>query len=266
MAQYAIGDLQGCFKPFMRLLDIVDFNPSRDHLHLVGDVIARGPDSLACLEFLYSNQSAISITLGNHDLHFLACALLNKSPNPKDKLNDVFASPKLKQYICLLQAQPLAQFIPSQKTFISHAGIHPSWDIDYALQQAQFAQQCYQSVDAERFFANMYGSNPSQPIEKLSDTDKFKAIVNVFTRMRLINQQGHLDLEHKGAAHSGGTLRPWFSDKRFKRDEARYVFGHWAALEGVTNLDNVIALDTGCVWGGPMTLMDLISGEHFSSK
>ncbi|NOU52412.1 symmetrical bis(5'-nucleosyl)-tetraphosphatase [Pseudoalteromonas sp. JBTF-M23] len=266
MALYAIGDLQGCFKPLMRLLDIVDFNPSQDHLYLVGDVIARGPDSQACLDFLCQNRDAISITLGNHDLHFLACVLLGKSPNPKDKLDSIFASNKLAQYTSLLQAQPLALFLPKLSTFISHAGIHPDWDIEQALEYAQFAQQCYQSEDAVHFFANMYGPSPTKKINNLNELDKFKAIINVFTRMRFLDTQGALDLNHKGPALSSNTLMPWFEHERFKHDNNRYVFGHWAALEGKTNLNNVIALDTGCVWGGPMTLMDLTSGEHFSSK
>ncbi|BBN80811.1 bis(5'-nucleosyl)-tetraphosphatase, symmetrical [Pseudoalteromonas sp. A25] len=266
MAKYAIGDLQGCFKPFMQLLDIVDFNPSQDHLYLVGDVLARGPDSQACLEFLCQNQGAISITLGNHDLHFLACALLGKPPNPKDKLDNVFASSKLDKYIALLQAQPLALFLPQLKTFVSHAGIHPDWDIKSALNYAQFAQQCYQSSDAVHYFANMYGAGVVKDVENLNDQDKFKAIVNVFTRMRFLDNNGQLELKHKGPAEISNNLMPWFTHARFQQDDNRYIFGHWAALEGKTNLNNVIALDTGCVWGGPMTLMNLTSGERFSSK
>ncbi|CAH9064324.1 Bis(5'-nucleosyl)-tetraphosphatase [symmetrical] [Pseudoalteromonas holothuriae] len=266
MAQYAIGDLQGCYKPFMQLLDIVDFNPSQDHLYLVGDIVARGPDSQACLDFLCVNQNAITITLGNHDLHFLACAYLSKAPNAKDKLEGVFASKKLPQYISMLQSQPLAIFLPKLDTFISHAGIHPNWSIQQALQLADFAKQCYQSKNSMNFFANMYGQCPNGELNELSQFDKFKTIVNVFTRMRFVDKDNQLDLRHKGPAESSDSLKPWFADKRFAQDTTRYVFGHWAALEGKTNLKNVIALDTGCVWGGPMTLMDLTSGEHFSCK
>ncbi|CAM4016223.1 symmetrical bis(5'-nucleosyl)-tetraphosphatase [Pseudoalteromonas byunsanensis] len=266
MAQYAIGDIQGCYKPFMQLLEIIDFNPNRDHLYLVGDVIARGPDSQACLDFLCQNQHAISITLGNHDLHFLACAALNKTPNPKDKLEKVFASSKLPQYVALLRAQPLAVFLPELDTFISHAGIHPNWSISQAMKLAEFAQHCYQSGDALSYFENMYGEHPEKPLNKLNSQDKFKAIVNTFTRMRFLDDKQHLNLSHKGPTSSTKVLSPWFKHERFEHDKTRYIFGHWAALEGKTNMKNVIALDTGCVWGGPMTLLDLQTCEYFSSK
>ncbi|WP_105167079.1 symmetrical bis(5'-nucleosyl)-tetraphosphatase [Pseudoalteromonas sp. T1lg23B] len=266
MAQYAIGDLQGCYKPFAQLLEIVDFNPSRDHLYLVGDVIARGPDSQACLDFLCHNQHAISITLGNHDLHLLACVALNKAPNPKDKLENVFASSRLSQYVALLRAQPLAVFLPELDTFISHAGIHPDWSVSQAMELAQFAQQCYQSDEALSYFANMYGEHPKQALNKLNSHDKFKAVVNTFTRMRFLDDKQQLNLSNKGPASSAKVLSPWFKHERFKHDRTRYIFGHWAALEGKTNMKNIIALDTGCVWGGPMTMLDLQTSEYFSSK
>ncbi|MCF6435910.1 symmetrical bis(5'-nucleosyl)-tetraphosphatase [Pseudoalteromonas sp. MMG022] len=266
MAQYAIGDIQGCYKPFMQLLEVVDFNPSRDHLYLVGDVIARGQDSQACLDFLYHNQHAVSITLGNHDLHFLACVALNKDPNPKDKLENVFVSNKLPQYVALLRAQPLAVFLPEFDTFISHAGIHPDWSVPQAMEYALFAQQCYQSDEALSYYINMYGPHPNQAINRLNTQDKFKAIVNVFTRMRFLDDKLQLNLNHKGPTHSAKVLRPWFKHERFNKDKTRYIFGHWAALEGKTNMNNVVALDTGCVWGGPMTMIDLQTSEYFSSK
>ena len=120
MADYAIGDLQGCFKEFSTLLQRVDFNPSKDHLYLVGDIVARGPDSLACLDFIYQHQDSMTITLGNHDLHMIACYFLNKPTNPKDKLAPIFKSSLLKRYISFLQTQPLALYLKTHNLSLIH--------------------------------------------------------------------------------------------------------------------------------------------------
>lgn len=262
MAKYAIGDLQGCFTPLIALLDQVDFNPSQDHLYFVGDIIARGPDPLACLEFLYQHADSISVTLGNHDLHFLACLALGMPPNPKDKLDAVFNSPKCQKYADLLRAQPLAIWLEQQQTLISHAGIHPSWSIKQALDYARFAETNYQSTKAPEFYANMYGAHPGLELDKLSEQDKFKAIVNVFTRMRFLKQNGELDLKNKSGLKDNDGLIPWFEYGQIPPNTT-LLFGHWAALEGETHQKNVIALDTGCVWGGAMTMINIDTGEKY---
>ncbi|RXF05194.1 symmetrical bis(5'-nucleosyl)-tetraphosphatase [Pseudoalteromonas sp. PS5] len=262
MAKYAIGDLQGCFTPLIALLDQVDFNPSQDHLYFVGDIIARGPDPLACLEFLYQHADSISVTLGNHDLHFLACLALGMPPNPKDKLDAVFNSPKCQKYADLLRAQPLAIWLEQQQTLISHAGIHPSWSIEQALNYAHFAEANYQSIKAPEFYANMYGAHPGLELDKLSEQDKFKAIVNVFTRMRFLKQNGELDLKNKSGLKDNDGLIPWFEYGQIPPNTT-LLFGHWAALEGETHQKNVIALDTGCVWGGAMTMINIDTGEKY---
>ncbi|GEK10906.1 symmetrical bis(5'-nucleosyl)-tetraphosphatase [Pseudoalteromonas sp. McH1-7] len=262
MAKYAIGDLQGCFTPLIALLDQVDFNPSQDHLYFVGDIIARGPDPLACLEFLYQHADSISVTLGNHDLHFLACLALGMPPNPKDKLDAVFNSPKCQKYADLLRAQPLAIWLEQQQTLISHAGIHPSWSIEQALNYAHFAEANYQSTKAPEFYANMYGAHPGLELDKLSEQDKFKAIVNVFTRMRFLKQNGELDLKNKSGLKDNDGLIPWFEYGQIPPNTT-LLFGHWAALEGETHQKNVIALDTGCVWGGAMTMINIDTGEKY---
>ncbi len=265
MANYAVGDLQGCFTPLIRLLTEVGFNPSKDHLYLVGDLIARGPDSLSCLDFVYQNQDALTVTLGNHDLHFIACYLLGKQPNPKDNLASVFSSKLCGHYVSYLRTQPLAVYLEDQSTFLSHAGIHPHWDIEQALSYAHIAEQNYRSDEANIFFENMYGSKEPAYIPDKDLITNFKITVNVFTRMRLLEQSGNLNLFEKGSPQQS-TLIPWFRHERFENEKNRYVFGHWAALEGVTNVENILALDTGCVWGGNMTLMNLDTGERYLSK
>jgi len=265
MANYAIGDLQGCFTPFVKLLSEVSFNPSKDHLYLVGDLIARGPDSLGCLDFVYQNQDAITVTLGNHDLHYIACSLLGRKPNPKDKLTELFSSPLHNNYVSYLRTQPLAVYLKSCASFISHAGIHPSWNIADALNFSKLAQQYYQSEEVKYFFENMYGQNDINFIPNEDPLTNFKIIVNVFTRMRFLESSGHLNLSQKGNP-AQSHLQPWFEHSRFDCEQNNFIFGHWAALEGKTHKRNVLALDTGCVWGGNMTLLNLDNGEHFLSK
>ena len=255
MANYAIGDLQGCYKEFQALLLQVDFNPSKDHLYLVGDIVARGPDSLACLDYLYTHQDSITVTLGNHDLHLIANYLLHKRANPKDKLSALLDSKKLPAYITLLQQQPLA--------FISHAGLNPAWSIKQALQHAQFAQRCYQGADARDYFEHMYEQHPSVWHDQLTKFEQFRYIVNYFTRMRFLTHDEQLELTFKGSIADSNAMIPWFKHPRFNDFNKHIVFGHWAALEGITNHKNIHALDTGCVWGGAMTLMELKNKQLF---
>ena len=266
MADYAIGDLQGCFNEFNALLQRVNFNPSKDHLYLVGDIVARGPDSLACLEYLYKHQNSITVTLGNHDLHLIACYLLNKPPNPNDKLAAVFNSTKLPHYIAFLQTQPLALYLKQYNSFISHAGLTPDWSIAQALQHAQFAQHCYSSPKAHDFFANMYQPHPINNPNELNNYEKFRYTVNYFTRMRFLTADNQLDLSAKGEVTSGNNLTPWFMHPAITTAKQTLIFGHWAALNGKTPHNHLLALDTGCVWGGAMTLIELKNKQKTIEK
>ena len=266
MADYAIGDLQGCYSEFDTLLKRVDFNPSQDHLYLVGDIVARGPDSLACLEHLYTMQGSVSITLGNHDLHLIACHYLNKPANPKDKLADVFNSPKRAEYIHFLQQQPLAIWLERYDMLISHAGLNPNWSIKKALKRARFAERCYQGADASHYFANMYDPHPLAWQSTLPNEAKFRYIVNYFTRMRFVNLLGELDFSNKTSISEDSSIIPWFEHPNISRLKQQITFGHWAALEGKVKAKNIHALDTGCVWGGAMTLMELSQKGCFVEK
>ncbi|GAB0111548.1 symmetrical bis(5'-nucleosyl)-tetraphosphatase [Pseudoalteromonas distincta] len=266
MADYAIGDLQGCFIEFSTLLQRVNFNPSKDHLYLVGDIVARGPDSLACLDYIYQHQDSITITLGNHDLHMIACYYLNKPVNPKDKLSPIFKSSKLAHYISFLQTQPLAIELKQYNSFISHAGLNPDWSVKYALKHAEFAKSCYQSNTAKIFFEHMYQAHPVEWSSKLDDFEKFRYIVNYFTRMRFLTKENKLELNTKSAITNNDELTPWFKHPNINRIEHSIIFGHWAALEGKTDNKNIYALDTGCVWGNAMTLMELENKKIIAEK
>lgn len=262
MADYAIGDLQGCFTPLQTLLDIVDFNPSRDHLYCVGDIVARGPDSLACLTLLAKHQNSVTITLGNHDLHFLACVETNQAPNHKDKLDEVFNFPQLSKLVDFLKAQPLAYFHQQTETFISHAGIYPTWSKEQALVFARYAERCYQGANSSDFFSHMYGPATLNALTSSDPFAKFRAIINVFTRMRFLEPSGELDFKQKeGLDASNAELIPWFKHPTLNAFPYNIMFGHWAALEGKTNNNRIYALDTGYVWGGAMSLINLKTKE-----
>ncbi|MEM0514003.1 symmetrical bis(5'-nucleosyl)-tetraphosphatase [Pseudoalteromonas sp. YIC-827] len=257
MTQYAVGDIQGCYQELDALLKRIDFNPSKDHLYCVGDIVARGSDSLACLRRLQAMEHAVSITLGNHDLHLLATVALGKEANPKDKLAALLTAPDCPQLLAFLQRQPLAIWLEKRRMLISHAGLSPQWSLSQALQQARFAEQCYQGEDAAYYFARMYQNAPSQWHEAQSKVEKFIYTINAFTRMRFVNKQGALNLSDKGAPNQNGPLIPWFNHPNRGGEDFDIVFGHWAALEGHTGIAHIHALDTGCVWGGSMTAMNL---------
>lgn len=268
MADYVVGDLQGCYHELNYLLDKVDFNPSKDHLYLVGDIVARGPDSLRCMDFLFNQQGSVSITLGNHDLHFLATYFANQVPNSKDKLDALFASKKLANYVNFIQQQPLAIWLKKYNTLICHAGLSPELSLKHALKLAKKAAKRYSSDDAPYFLSNMYG-NSTNSLSTVSDKlSKFCFTVNAFTRMRFVNYQGHLDFQQKGNPYSqlNGELFPWFNINRENHHNFNICFGHWAALLGETPYKNIFALDTGCVWGNQLTLMELESQALHTTK
>ncbi len=261
MQRYVIGDLQGCYDEFQQLLQIVDFNPSQDRLYLVGDLIARGPNSLACLEYVVDNASSVFTTLGNHDLHFLACQRLNKAINPKDKLESIVASPRRSEFCDYLQQQPLAIWLESYRSLICHAGLSPELPLQQALQFAHQAQQAYQGNDADYYLANMYRNTPSTRNQIASELDAFCYTVNCFTRMRFVNKNGQLELNYKGHPDQHPELIPWFNYHPQNHKHINVLFGHWAALNGTTHQTNTFALDTGCVWGNKLSLLDLNSKD-----
>lgn len=268
MAHYFIGDIQGCFDGLKRALIEVDFNKSKDTLWLTGDLVARGSDSLSTLHYLYKNQDYIRTVLGNHDLHLLAVANKLKKPNPKDLLQPLLASSKLNKYIDWLRQQPLIQTLPNSQGFMTHAGLPPHWSAKKALKWAGKVNKTLKSDNYVAFLADMYGNQPNNWLQCTSRQDKLRFTVNGLTRMRFCTANGSLDFSQKGcpAKHSWAKpsiaeqeIMPWFEFAPERFDNLTWIFGHWAALMGKTQHDNVIALDTGYVWGNYLTVMELNS-------
>lgn len=269
MATYAVGDLQGCLDPLKQLLETVQFNSDRDQLWLVGDLINRGPQSLQTLEFLYPRRDNVIAVLGNHDLHLLACAFGHRLPSKSDTLDEILTDHNGHLYFQWLRQCPLMHHDAGLGYSMVHAGIPPQWGIDTALDRASEVQQVLQSPQIDHFFEHMYGNQPNLWDDNLEAPERWRMITNYFTRMRLCDGDGRLELKYKGDPHSNDDLpkgfKPWFAHPHRKAHQNKIIFGHWAALQGTTHTPNVYALDSGCVWGGPMTLFQLEDEHYFYS-
>ncbi|WP_199610823.1 symmetrical bis(5'-nucleosyl)-tetraphosphatase [Flocculibacter collagenilyticus] len=265
MATYFIGDIQGCFNELQAILERVQFCPDKDEIWFTGDLVARGPDSLAVLNFVRSLGSAAKVVLGNHDLHLIAIYEGIKKPKKSDKLNALLAAENLDELITWLRSQPLIQYSQTQQIVMTHAGISPQWSIAQALQHATWASDIIKGPDAYPYLADMYHNTPALWDESLEQHALFRYTINSFTRMRYCNPDMSLNLTCKSSPDQADkNLIPWFEFSKHNIGEHTLVFGHWAALMGKTELKNMIALDTGCVWGNHLTLYRLEDKQYFT--
>ncbi len=266
MATYAIGDLQGCLTPLLNLLNTIQYNPEQDQLWFAGDLINRGPESLATLRFVYSLGDKARVVLGNHDLHLLALSRGFGRLKKSDTLKEILNAPDRDQLLDWLQSQPLCYFDQTLNTVMTHAGIPPCWDLSQTLSYSQEVTDTLTGDHADDFFNIMYGSDPHQWDNSVSGMERLRIIVNYLTRMRFCTASGKLDLKSKeGPSTAKKHYSPWFSYPSKLPKDCQVVFGHWAALEGKVNHPNIHALDTGCVWGGSLTAMRLDDRQLFST-
>lgn len=262
MAVYAVGDLQGCLKPLQCLLEQVSFDPAHDQLWLVGDLVNRGPQSLETLRFLYSIRQAVTCVLGNHDLHLLAVAHNIERLKKGDTLREILDAPDRNDLLDWLRMQKLVHHDAERKVTLVHAGIPPHWTLSKALRRAAEVEEALRD-DARLplFLDGMYGNEPAKWSKELHGVTRLRVITNYFTRMRFCTADGTLDLKSKeGVGSAPPGFAPWFSHPQRKMRDEKIIFGHWAALEGNCPEPGLYALDTGCVWGGAMTLLDVDSG------
>lgn len=270
MSTYAIGDIQGCFEPLQCLLEKIAFNPQHDRLWLVGDLINRGPDSLATLRFLYSLRDSIEFVLGNHDLHFLAMAHGLRAQNQSDTLSLLLAAEDKNQLVSWLLQGKLLHTDPKLGFTMVHAGIPPHWSLQQAQAHAREVEAMLQSCYRQDLLKNMYSNFPSRWKNKLIGIERLRLITNYFTRMRFCTAEGDLELDTKDSVAAAPLgYAPWFVHSERKTRNDNIVFGHWAALDGraLNNnvpSPNVYALDTGCVWGGSLTAMCLEDKQMYS--
>ncbi|VUD40378.1 Bis(5'-nucleosyl)-tetraphosphatase, symmetrical [Thalassocella blandensis] len=267
MATYAVGDLQGCLDPLYTLLERVRFDPSQDTLWIAGDLVNRGPQSLATLRFVKGLGECAKIVLGNHDLHLLAAAHGHKKIGKKDTIKPILDASDSDDLLNWLQTQPLLHHDPELGYTMVHAGIPPIWSINEAQRYADEIHTVLRSDKATKFFAAMYGDKPDTWDESLSGPKRWRLITNYFTRMRFCTAEGKLELDTKTGPESPPKgYAPWYSFNHHRCTETSIIFGHWASLMGNTQRERFIALDTGCVWGGSLTMMCLDDRNLYEVK
>lgn len=257
-----VGDIQGCYKGLRQLLDKCEFESSRDQLIAVGDLVARGEDSLATVEYLMSLNGSFRTVLGNHDLHLLSVIEGIKAPNPKDNLDNLLASSRLAEISYWLRRFPLAMKLDAQHTVV-HAGLFPLWSTSQLLALSDEVSQALSSTRYLELLNNMYANEPQNWRESLDGFARLRFIINACTRMRFLSTDYRLDVAEKGKPSAAPPhLKPWFElDNEHLGGHEKIIFGHWAALTGVTDKKQVIGLDTGYVWGNTMSAYRVETGE-----
>ncbi|RYX93533.1 MAG: symmetrical bis(5'-nucleosyl)-tetraphosphatase [Comamonadaceae bacterium] len=262
MAHYMIGDLQGCHEPLLRLLDKTGFSPSRDTLYLLGDLVNRGPDSLAVLRTLSAMGAEAKCLLGNHDLHLLAVSEGVRKNGRKDTLQDVLQAPDRAGLLDWLRHRQMA--IRAEGWLMVHAGVLPQWDADKTMRLAAEVEQALRG-DLKTFLASMYGNTPDRWSDDLQGPDRLRVIVNALTRLRFCTPDGVMEFSASGSADEApeGYL-PWFEAPGRKTAGTPIAFGHWSTLgqdvaadpersDRSAMLSQSLPLDSGCVWGGCLT-------------
>ncbi|MBV8783919.1 MAG: symmetrical bis(5'-nucleosyl)-tetraphosphatase [Gammaproteobacteria bacterium] len=257
MTRYAIGDIQGCDRELEALLKRLAFRADRDRVWFVGDLVNRGPDSLAVLRRVRALGDNAVVVLGNHDLHLLALAHGADRRRRSDTLDAILNAPDRGALLEWLLTRPLAH--AEGTTLMVHAGLVPQWDLGLTLELAGEVSAALRS-DPAALFAHMYGNDPDRWSDALAGMERLRFTINVLTRVRVCTADGRIELGNKGPPpRAAGPWRPWFEHPGRRSAGLRVVFGHWSAL-GLTQRANVVGLDSGCVWGGALTALDLDAG------
>ena len=262
MATYVIGDVQGCYDALQRLLVHVNFTPADDQLWFCGDLIARGPDSLATLNFIKTLGNAAKCVLGNHDLHFLASYFGFSNIKAADKLEQLQQAPNLEELVGWLLQLPLIHQSSDNKQWMVHAGLAPEWTLNEAVTAAAAVSKQLKH-QPEQIFAIMYGDTPSIWQQAQTEQQRWRFTINACTRMRFCQPDGALSLQEKGSPLKQSGLVPWYEFWRSKTHPELF-FGHWAALNGYSPVQDIHALDTGCVWGNTLTAFCIERQQRYS--
>ena len=256
MAVYAIGDLQGCFEELQRLLDRLRFDPAADRLWFAGDLVNRGPDSLATLRFVRGLGEGARVVLGNHDLHLLTLYAQGRGADANSTLRPIFAAEDATVLLEWLRHQPLLHHDAALGFTMTHAGLPPPWDLAQAQVCAREVEQALQGEGFAELSRRLYGNEPDRWSPALTGLARQRYTINALTRMRFCTADGRLDFAAKGAPGSQPPeLMPWFEVPR-RAHTGRLLFGHWSALGPVT-VPAIYPLDTGCLWGGALSALRL---------
>lgn len=269
MSTYAIGDLQGCYSELQNLLDKINFDEANDQLWFVGDLVNRGPDSLACLRFIKSLGTNAKTVLGNHDLHLLAIANKVRKPHRIDTFDETLNAKDSNELLDWIKQQPLLVNNAELDYTMIHAGLPPQWTLEQAIELAQETEALLKSDQFDNFIHNMYGDQPDTWSKKLKDDDRHRFIINCLTRARYIDKENKINLKETCApGNQNKSLTPWYSIPERKTKKEKIIFGHWSTVhlgnEHNFKQYNVYPLDTGCLWGGTLTAMRLEDEKLFS--
>ena len=256
MSTYAIGDIQGCYDQLRRLLDKIAFEPARDNLWMVGDLVNRGLQSLAVVRFVKSLGDRALTVLGNHDLALLVVASGVKKAHRSDTFGDILAAPDRDELVDWMRHQKMMHAEGSYA--MVHAGLLPQWTAVQALALAREVEAALQGPEYPEFIRHMYGNEPTRWRDELTGFDRLRVITNAMTRMRLTTADGDMEFSHKTNLDNLPTgFMPWYDGPgHASRHATTIIFGHWAAL-GLIVRDDVIALDSGCVWGRALSALRL---------
>lgn len=264
MATYAIGDIQGCFDALIQLLDKAGFNATRDRLWLVGDLVNRGPQSLEVLRYVKSLGDTAQVVLGNHDLHLIMQAEGYGRSNREDTLAAVLAASDRDELLQWLRNQPL--FHQEDEYAMVHAGLLPQWSIARSNELGAEVQAALAAANYREFLGHMWGSEPDAWRDELRGWERLRVIVNAMTRMRFCTPEGAMEFRAKGSPDRAPPgYFPWFASPHRASRTHTIICGHWSAL-GFYREENLLALDSGCLWGGPLTAVRLEDRRVFQLK
>lgn len=256
---YLVGDLQGCCDALERMLATLDFSPSRDRVYLLGDLVNRGPSSLATLRRLIKLGDSASCLLGNHDLHLLAVAAGVRPAHRSDTLQAILDAPEREALLLWLRQQRLACF--EQGWLMVHAGVVPQWDLPQTLALAAEVETLLRGPDLHAFLTQMYGNDPDTWSDDLQGPERLRFVINALTRLRFCTAEGRMDFKTKdGADAAPAGFTPWFDTPGRRTAGVPIAFGHWSTLGLITRPD-LLALDTGCVWGGQLSAARVEGGR-----
>ena len=262
MTTWAIGDLQGCYDALQRLLERLRFDPARDRLWFCGDLVNRGGQSLETLRLVHSLRASSVVVLGNHDLSLLAIG--ERRPDEQRKVNAdlqrVLFADDARPMLDWLRMQPLLHADRELGWMMVHAGLAPKWTTQLAQKHASEVEQKLRGEDYRKLLKNMYGDKPAWS-PRLAGIERDRAIINVFTRLRYCSPRGRIAFEEKGAPGSQQPgLYPWYAVPGRAQRDLKIVCGHWSTL-GLFVGHGVHAIDTGAVWGGKLTALQLDTDE-----
>lgn len=261
MSIFVVGDIQGCYQELEQMLSMIQFDKAKDKLWLVGDLVNRGANSLSVLRLIKSMGDAAVTVLGNHDLHLLAVAAGVAELHHSDTLDEILAAPDRDELLTWLRQQ---RMLHVQNNFVLlHAGLLPEWNVAQAQQLAHEVEQSLRGPDYVTFLEKMYGNTPNHWSDTLKGYNRLRVITNALTRMRICSLRGEMQFKFKGELGDvPEDYLPWFDIPQRTSADATVIFGHWSAL-GLIVKPNVIALDTGCLWGGMLTAIRLEDRKLF---